>query len=384
MYRTNGDKTVQHLQTLSNIYKLAQDKALSSPALSTKNFSIVSVQVIDPVESRGHIQLHLMAITTNGVRLFFSPQLSLGGYGYSSTPGAYKPLGVQHVRLPPTNLLHPDEQTSPAHSQAMNSYALVQTNPPPAASRPYILSAIENASYFAGLTIATQQGDADTLDFILLLSPDLPKIGSFGQPQQPSTQQVSTYQAPNYSGYGGPQGSQRPPLTEQATLLPIPGRTWAMCPAPRDRYDELYAAHDPVVTNELVYQFTEPTREFIVMTNVGLSFLAKRRPLDALKVALEEAMDGNTGPIVHFRDRRVLLSRYFHIDLWYNNDITPAYTLYPLQLRKRPDLRHAVGDRRRKHIPRHHPQIRFDCPHPPKRARRSRNKQGAICPGRFE
>ena len=307
VYRTNGDKAVQHLQTLSNVYKLAQDKALSSPALSVKNFSIVSIQVIDPVESRGHIQLHLMAITTNGVRLFFSPQASLGGYGYSSAPGAYKALGVQHVRLPPTNLLHPDEQTNTIHSQAMNSYALVQANPPPTASRPYIISAIENASYFAGLTIATQQGDVDTLDYILLLSPDLPKIGSFGQPQQPPVQQVTSYQAPAYSGYGGPQGSQRPPLTEQATLLPIPGRTWAMCPAPRDPHDEVYATHDPVVTNELVYQFTEPTREFIVMTNVGLSFLAKRRPVDALKVALEDAMDGNTGSIVHFRDRQVPL-----------------------------------------------------------------------------
>ena len=221
-------------------------------------------------------------------------------------------LGVQHVRLPPTNLLHPDEQTNPMHSQTTNSYALVQANPPPAASRPYILSAIENASYFAGLTIATQQGDVDTLDYILLLSPDLPKIGSFGQPQQPPTQQVTSYQVPTYSGYAGPQGSQRPPLTEQATLLPIPGRTWAMCPAPRDPHDEVYATHDPVVTNELAYQFTEPTREFIVMTNVGLSFLAKRRPIDALKAALEEAMEGTTGSIVHFRDRQAFC--HFHID----------------------------------------------------------------------
>ena len=79
VYRTNGDKAVQHLQTLSNIYKLAQGKALSSLALSAKNIFIVSIQVIDPIESRGHIQLHLVAITTNGVRLFFSPQASPGG-----------------------------------------------------------------------------------------------------------------------------------------------------------------------------------------------------------------------------------------------------------------------------------------------------------------
>jgi len=171
----------------SNICKLAQDKALSSSALSPKNFSIVSTQVIDPVESRGHIRLHLMAITTNGVQLFFPPQASIEGCGYSSAPGTYKMLGVQHVRLLLTNLLHPDEQTNLMLSQAMGSYSLVQANTPPTASRLYILSAIERVSYVAGLTLAPQQGDVDTLDYILLLSPDLPKIGSFGQPQQTPT-----------------------------------------------------------------------------------------------------------------------------------------------------------------------------------------------------
>jgi nuclear pore complex protein Nup155 len=305
VYRTNGDKAVQRLQTLSNVYKLAQDKALSSPALSAKNSSIVPIQVIDPVESRDHPAAPHGDHDQRGSALF-SPQASLEGYGYSNAPGAYKTLGIQHVRLPPTNLLHPDQQTNTMHSQAMDSYSLAQANPPPSTSRPYILSAIENASYFAGLTIATQQGDVDTLDYVFLLSPDLPKIGSFGQPQQPPTQRMTSYQAPSYSGYPGPQGSQRPPLTEQATLLQIPGRAWAICPAPRDPHDEAYATHDPVVTNEPVYQFTEPTREFIVMTNVGLSFLAKRRPIDALKVALEEVIDRYTGSIVHFQDRQVL------------------------------------------------------------------------------
>ena len=55
----------------------------------------------------------------------------------------------------------------------------------------------------------------------------------------------------------------------------------------------------------LVYQFIEPTWKFIVMMNAGLSLLAKRRPIDALNAALQ-AMDGNTGSIVHFRDRQVL------------------------------------------------------------------------------
>ena len=143
----HNNKAIQHVQTFSNIYKFAQDKAPSSPALPPKNLSIVSLQVIDPVEFHRSIQLHLIAPTTNGVQLFFSPQVSLGGYGYSSVP----------------------------------------------------------------------------------------------------------YQAPTYPGYTGPRGFQRPLLTEHGALLPIPGRMWAMCPAPRDPCDVVYAIHDPVVTNELAY-----------------------------------------------------------------------------------------------------------------------------------
>jgi nuclear pore complex protein Nup155 len=230
-HRKSGDKAVQHLQTPSNVYKLVQDKALSSPALSLKGFSVVSIRVIDPVESCDHIQLHLMVITTNGVRLFFSPQASLEGYGHSSAPEAYTAPGFHHVRLPPTN---------PVHPQVTNSYALVQAKPSPAASRPHILSTIRSALYIVGLTTATQQGGVNTLNYILLLSLDLPKIGPFGQPQQSPTKQLASYQTFTYPEYAD---SQRPPLTGQTTLLPIPGRTWAMCQTPRDPHDEVYMCH---------------------------------------------------------------------------------------------------------------------------------------------
>jgi nuclear pore complex protein Nup155 len=294
VYKPDGEKVVRQLQTLSNIYKLAQDKAPASPALTPKSFHIVTLHVIDPVESRSSIQLHVVAVTSTGVRLYLSPQASLGSYGYGNTgAGSFRPLGVQHVRLPPSNLLHPDEQSNP-HQPPVAGYGLVQL-PQQSTSRPYIVSALDHSCYSAGLMIAAQPGDTETADYILCMSPDLTKIGAFGQVQLPSQQQPPLYT--------GSQGSQRPPLTEHATLLAIPGRTWAMAPAPHVTRASPPAPLSPVITNELAYQFCEPSRQFMILTNAGLTYLAKRRALDYLKDVVEEAQEGNPQPIIQFRDR---------------------------------------------------------------------------------
>jgi nuclear pore complex protein Nup155 len=178
-------------------------------------------------------------------------------------------------------------------------YGLVQL-PQQSVSRPYIITALEQSCYSAGLMVAAQQGDAETTDYILCMSPDLTKIGAFGQVQLPAQQQPPSY---TNTSYGGPQGSQRPPLTEYATVLAIPGRTWAIAPAPRDIPVSLPAPLNPVVTNELAYQFCEPSRQFMILTNVGLTYLAKRRAIDYLKDVIEEHQEGNSQPIVQFRDR---------------------------------------------------------------------------------
>ena len=91
-------------------------------------------------------------------------------------------------------------------------------------------------------------------------------------------------------------------------LIPVSGRTWAMAPAPRPA---LAAAANtppespaPVVTNELALQFSEPPRQFMVLTNAGLTFLVKRRALDHLKECLEDAQSENsTQPIQEFQAR---------------------------------------------------------------------------------
>ncbi|KAJ8580206.1 hypothetical protein M405DRAFT_74793 [Rhizopogon salebrosus TDB-379] len=59
----------------------------------------------------------------------------------------------------------------------------------------------------------------------------------------------------------------------------------------------------PPVINELATQFSEPSRQFMILTNVGLTFLVKRRALDYLKVVIEEVQtEGVVQPIIEFRD----------------------------------------------------------------------------------
>jgi nuclear pore complex protein Nup155 len=294
IYRPDGDKSLQHVQTITNLYKAAQDKAPGSPALTPKAFQIVALHVVDPSESRTGIQL--LAITSNGVRLYLSPLMGFSYYGGASGGSGSRTLQVTHVRLPPPNLLHPDEQAHP-YRPPVASYGASHAPPPPP-SRPYILSALESSCYVDGLTIAAQPGDTDGTDYILCMSPDLTRIGTLGQLNLPPPMQ----QAPQYNN--APVAS-RPPLTEYATLLAIPGRTWAMAPVPLSgTASGSSGAPVPAVTNELATQFSANPRQFMILTNVGLTFLVKRRALDYLKAVIEELQsEGNVQPIIEFRDR---------------------------------------------------------------------------------
>lgn len=293
IYKLTGPKSVHHVQTISNIYKAAQDKAPGSPALTPQNFQLISLHAVEPRESRAGLQL--FALTTNGVRLYFSP----APYGYGSGAGdpGSRPLQLVHVRLPPTNLIHPDEQTHPMRP-LLSQYPAVRV-PAPSPNRPYIVASLENSCYIEGLMVAAQQGDTEGTDFVLCLSPDLSRAGSIPQPQSQSAQP----QQPPYV-YGGGTAPSRPPLTEYATLLAIPGRTWAASAVPRPRASTPAGALAPVVINELASQFGEPPQQFMLLTNVGLTFLVKRRALDYLRAVLEEIQtQGNIQPIIDFRDR---------------------------------------------------------------------------------
>jgi nuclear pore complex protein Nup155 len=169
------------------------------------------------------------------------------------------------------------------------------------------VSSIENTCYCDGLLVAAQQGDSDGMDYILCTSPDLTRIGSLGQlnvPQQggPTQQQYGGFAG----GYTAPTLA-RPPLTENAALLSIPGRTWAMAALPKTSSITPQNTPNPSVINELARQFSESPQQFMLLTNSGLSILSKRRAVDYLKAVLEELQTTNSvQPIIELRDRYIL------------------------------------------------------------------------------
>ncbi|KAF8898825.1 nucleoporin [Infundibulicybe gibba] len=301
VYQPTGEKSVQHIQTISNIYKLAQDKAPGSPAITPQNFQIISLHVVDESEARSGVQLFV--ITSNGVRLYFSPSPPYNqSYVIGATSSGPRALQLVHVRLPPSNLLHPDEQTN-AYRPTASTYGIAPGSALPPAPRPYIISCLESTCSSDGLVIAAQQGDTDGTDYVLCLAPDLTRIGSLGQLNLPQPQQPNSQSYQYVGGYNGGPPSGRPPLTEYATLLSIPGRTWAMAAVPQTAPAPSAGSQRPSLINELATQFGSPPRQFMLLTNVGLTFLAKRRALDYLQAVLEELhAEGDVQPILEFRD----------------------------------------------------------------------------------
>ncbi|TDL28525.1 nucleoporin [Rickenella mellea] len=306
IWMPESNKGLRKIQTLSSLLKQAQDKAPGTPQLM-QNFKLISLHIITQRESKSGVQL--MALSSNGVRLYFGPLAAnyvygFGGSAYSSADP--KQLQLLHVRLPPPNLLHPDEQLQPQHRIAHVPQAGVQQPNQPSC----IVSGISTASYVDGLLVAAQPSDVDSKDFILGISPDLTKIASLGQ-----TQQQNHSQPPNAPYYGsramgpyvGPTGQPRTVLTEQAAVLYVEGTIWAVAHTTQPTASAVSATPtstpQPLAINELALQFSEPHREFIIVTNVGISILVKRKALDYLKDAIEEVQaDGNVQAIIDFRD----------------------------------------------------------------------------------
>ncbi|EJD04002.1 nucleoporin [Fomitiporia mediterranea MF3/22] len=303
VWKPEPNKVLRKVQTLSNLQKQAQDKAPGAPAL-LQGLRLLSLHVIEQRESKSGIQL--VALSQNGVRLYFSSApASYGGYGYGVQYGPVEPkqLHLIHVRLPPMNLVHPDEQLRPHAAPVYGT--MPQTVP---GSSPWIVKDLTAAAYVDGLLVAAQPSDVDGKDFILGISPDLSRIGSLGQAQPPSAPQApapSYYHPAATGGYLPPPTTSRPPLTEQATLLYVEGTIWAIASSETNGPAPAIASTSPqpVTTNDLATQFSHPQHEFIIVTNVGISHLVKRRTLDYLRDAIEEALsEGNLQPIIDFRD----------------------------------------------------------------------------------
>ncbi|KAH8835728.1 nucleoporin [Flagelloscypha sp. PMI_526] len=289
VFKPGAAKAVQPLQTLSNLYKQAQDKAPGSPALVPDSFEIVSLHVVDPLESRSGI--HFMALTSNGVRLYFGPTMSYSFYGTTSSGQS---LGLVHVRVPPTDLPHPDD-TARSFRPQMSAYG-AHVAPLQLRSPPHPIKNIVYSAYTDGLLVAVQKVEGRE-DFIFCAAPDVARMGNVGVNPPPTI--PTTYVMPAYGGHTG----ARTPLAESASLLQISGEAYAIAPVPRPRPTTPSGTPFLFASNELAMQFSEPPQQFMIFTDSGMSFVVKRRAIDFLKAIFEEVnAHGQTQQIIEFRD----------------------------------------------------------------------------------
>jgi nuclear pore complex protein Nup155 len=283
----NGDTLVLK-STLKTIH--ADVNRLSQ----SDKFSLVGLHVIRrhvrPNDT--HDQPQLMAVTSTGARLYFSKYRYMMGMDPDT-------LQLVHVRLPPHNLRHPP--ADPGSPYRGTGYLPPVT---PANAAAFAVGRIEGSCYAAGITLERQfpGDDPEKSDYVVCIAPDLATLSSLGPVPAPST-----YSTP-YSSFPSSHPSSRTVLTEYATVMSIAGNAWDMCEVPSISSSiKPPDSPAPVATNELVTQFSEPQRKFLVITNMGLNLIVKRRAIDFLSASLLEADMGNQSGLQDFFTRCVFL-----------------------------------------------------------------------------
>ena len=252
-----------------------------SRIVPTEGFAIVGLHIIPKGARPNEDQPQLTAVTSTGARLYFSKQRYMIGMEPDS-------LQLVHVRLPPQNLRQP-----PAEPVATLRGGFL---PPaaPANGAPFAIRHIEGSTYSAGVTLARQGpiDDPEKSDDIICISPDLAALTSLPAP-------TTSYNP--YSSYSNIAGPPRAILTEYASVMTISGNAWAMCEVPSAPISKKPSEGNVSnLSNELVTQFSQPRRAFLIVTNTGLNIVVKRRAVDFLSASLIEEDMGNQGPAQDF------------------------------------------------------------------------------------
>eukprot|EP01135_Chromosphaera_perkinsii_P003900 Nk52_evm1s262 gene=Nk52_evmTU1s262 len=239
----NGD-TMALVACCDNICGDAS-RFLNRGQIDKRSFRIVSIHPILATESK---HLHLLAVSSSGIRVYFSGlranvRISMGnnvGPGARIAPTC---LEAVHVRTPPSLQLN-DGLT--------NHYTFRTTT----------MNAV-NTTYYAHGTLLLADSITEDTDVLLGISPDVTKLNV-----QPNN---------NWNQRQGP-------LRETTTTLKIEGKAWAICEIPTHLNIFPYmlpGCEHPC--NELASQHLVPARRFVFLTNSGVHMVTKLRPVDHLK-----------------------------------------------------------------------------------------------------
>ena len=213
------------------------------------NFGVASMHAIPLSESRS---ICLVMVSFSGLRIYLSDTSSYGSGVMFNAAGSTN-LRVAHVRFPPgTDAQLPGE--------------------------------VLNADYLAGSFVCAYADDPskDTSP-VFFAAVDVGRLVKAQESAQPPQQQQ---QQGIYGGMGMGYGyaAPRPPMHEWAVTSRIAGRPWGI--------EHLSVQTQTTVTatsalHVLATQFVQPPEQFLVLTNQGLNFFVRKRPVDVLRMTLE-------------------------------------------------------------------------------------------------
>ncbi|ORZ09832.1 Nup133 N terminal like-domain-containing protein [Absidia repens] len=215
----------------------------NSTTFVASDFDIEYLHVISISEST---KIHLVAVTRRGYRLYFTHQRDAlrNTFAYSSATSSStikmipNALELVHVRLPP-------------RMDQVNQ----STQPYPEVNMSY---------YDYGVLLASQTYD-EHYDTIYMSS------GTVTNTIQPLTTTTTTT-----TGYTSQQQQQQQqPFLETVSEVKTIGKVWAMAEA-----DTINKRKYPV--NDIASQLMDPPRRFLVLSDRGLTFINKQRPVDTL------------------------------------------------------------------------------------------------------
>ena len=213
------------------------------------SFGVASMHAVPLSESRS---ICLVMVSFSGLRIYLSDTSSYGSGVMFSAAGATN-IRVVHIRFPPG-----------ADAQLPGE--------------------VLYSDYQAGSFVCTYSDDpTEDTSPVFCTAADVGRLVKAQESAQPSQQQQ---QHVMYGGMGMGYGyaAPRPPMHEWAVTPRIPGRPWAV---DHLRLPAQSTATATSALHVLATQFVQPPEQFLVLTNQGLNFFVRKRPVDVLRVALE-------------------------------------------------------------------------------------------------
>ena len=241
------------------------------------SFGVESMHAIPRSESRS---ICLVMVSFSGLRIYLS-DASPYGSGVMFNAAGTTNLRVVHIRFPPsTDAQVPGEVFHTGY--LAGSFVCAYSDDPSKDTSPVFCAAVD-----VGRLVKAQE--------------------SAQPPQQQQQQGMYGGMGMGYS-YAVP----RPPMHEWAVTPRIPGRPWAVDHLPLPTQTTATATS---ALHVLATQFVQPPEQFLVLTNQGLNFFVRKRPVDVLRVTLERGegvgpAGGQTrGGVGAFADAYVLFLR---------------------------------------------------------------------------